>query len=144
MGAASGPRASKARAARSPSCCPSRLSKPSPRCSNRIAPGSCRIVIGPPPAPSDPPPHNLLFSPAVARPLSPADMDCNYVIAGRITREYILPPSGHPLLDAPGGNVLYAAGGLLPWDDEVGVVSRVGEDYPRPWLKEIRRRGLDI
>jgi sugar/nucleoside kinase (ribokinase family) len=70
-------------------------------------------------------------------------MEPTYVIAGRITREYILPPSGHPLLDAPGGNALYAAGGLLPWDHEVGVVGRVGEDYPRPWIKEIHRRGLD-
>jgi hypothetical protein len=67
-----------------------------------------------------------------------------YVIAGRIAREYILPPAGHPLLDAPGGSALYAAGGLLPWARELGLVARVGEDYPRPWLKEIQARGIDI
>ncbi len=71
-------------------------------------------------------------------------MQPTYVIAGNIRREYILPPTGHPLLDAPGGSALYAAGGLLPWDHEVGVVARVGEDYPRPWLKDIQARGLDI
>ncbi len=71
-------------------------------------------------------------------------MEPTYVIAGNITREYILPPASHPLLDAPGGSALYAAGGLLPWDQPVGLVARVGEDYPRPWLKDIQARGLDI
>jgi sugar/nucleoside kinase (ribokinase family) len=70
-------------------------------------------------------------------------MEPTYVIAGHITREYILPPLGQPLLDAPGGSALYAAGGLMPWDRNVGLVARVGEDYPRPWLKEIQARGLD-
>ncbi len=71
-------------------------------------------------------------------------MEPTYVVTGRITREYILPPAGRPLLDAPGGSALYAAGGLLPWDRQVGLVARVGEDYPRPWLKDIQARGLDI
>src|SRR5512140_1602679 len=70
-------------------------------------------------------------------------MEPTYVIAGQITREYILPPAGRPLLDAPGGSALYAAGGLLPWAGSVGLVARVGEDYPRPWLKDIQARGLD-
>lgn len=71
-------------------------------------------------------------------------MEPTYVIAGRLTREYVLPPVGQPLLDAPGGSALYAAGGLLPWDGNLGLVARVGEDYPRPWLKELQARGLDI
>jgi sugar/nucleoside kinase (ribokinase family) len=71
-------------------------------------------------------------------------MDPTYVIAGHITREYLLPPIGHPLLDVPGGSALYAAGGLLPWDGNVGLLARVGEDYPRPWLKEIEARGIDV
>ena len=71
-------------------------------------------------------------------------MEPTYVIAGHMTREYILPAVGQPLLDVAGGDVLYAAGGLLPWDGNVGLVSRVGEDFPRPWLKDIQGRGLDI
>ncbi|MGE5072762.1 MAG: hypothetical protein ACM3MF_04975, partial [Anaerolineae bacterium] len=71
-------------------------------------------------------------------------MEPTYVIAGKVTREYILPPIGQPLLDAPGGSLLYAAGGLLCWDGNAGLVGRVGEDYPRPWLKEMQARGLDI
>lgn len=70
-------------------------------------------------------------------------MEPTYVIAGHVTREYVLPPAGKPLLDVPGGSALYAAGGLLPWDENVGLLARVGEDYPRPWLKEIQARGVD-
>ncbi len=71
-------------------------------------------------------------------------MKPTFVIAGRITREYILPPVGHPLLDAPGGSALYAAGGLTAWEKEIGLLARVGEDYPRGWLKEIESRGINI
>ncbi|MFH1185223.1 MAG: carbohydrate kinase family protein [Chloroflexota bacterium] len=71
-------------------------------------------------------------------------MDVTFVIAGSIRREYILPPVGTPLLDAPGGSALYACGGLLTWAGEVGVLGRVGEDYPRPWLQAIEGRGVDI
>ena len=71
-------------------------------------------------------------------------MELTYVIAGRVTRDFILPSVGQPHLDAPGGSALYTAGGLLVWDKAAGILARVGEDYPRPWLKEIRSRDLDI
>jgi ribokinase len=71
-------------------------------------------------------------------------MDVTYVIAGRITREYVLPPASRPLLDAPGGSAMYACGGLLPWANEIGLLGRVGEDYPRTWLKSIQARGVDV
>ena len=71
-------------------------------------------------------------------------MDPTFVIAGRITREFILPPVGSPLLDVAGGSALYAAGGLNVWEKEIGLLARVGEDYPRSWLKEIAACGVDI
>jgi len=71
-------------------------------------------------------------------------MEVPFVIAGRLTREYVLPPIGTPLLDVAGGSALYACGGLLAWNDRVGVLARVGEDYPRQWLKEIEGHGVDI
>jgi sugar/nucleoside kinase (ribokinase family) len=71
-------------------------------------------------------------------------MDVTFVVAGRITREYILPPLGMPLLDVPGGNALYACGGLLTWEGGVGLLTRVGEDYPRRWLRDMEGRGIDI
>jgi len=66
------------------------------------------------------------------------------VIAGRLTREYILPPLGQPVLDAPGGSLLYAAGGLSVWDVHAGLVGRVGEDYPQRWLHDFETRGFDV
>ncbi len=70
-------------------------------------------------------------------------MEPIFVIAGRINREYVLPPVGVPLLDAAGGSALYAAGGLLLWDADLGVLARVGEDYPRARLHEVAARGID-
>ncbi|MBL8101437.1 MAG: carbohydrate kinase family protein [Anaerolineales bacterium] len=66
-----------------------------------------------------------------------------FAIAGKLNREYILPPSGNPLLDSPGGNLLYAAGGLAVWDNDAGLISRVGEDYPHQWLRDFEKLGFD-
>ncbi len=71
-------------------------------------------------------------------------MDPTHIIAGHINREYILPPIGIPLLDVPGGSALYASGGFLVWSRELGILARIGEDYPRAWLKELQARGIDI
>ena len=71
-------------------------------------------------------------------------MEPSFVVAGAITREYILPPYGKPLLDVAGGSALYASGGLIVWESDVGLLARVGEDYPRPWLKQIESHGIDI
>jgi sugar/nucleoside kinase (ribokinase family) len=71
-------------------------------------------------------------------------MQPTFVIAGKLNREYILPVSGQPLLDSPGGNLLYAAGGLAVWGDtNAGLLARVGEDYPRQWVRSFEERGFD-
>jgi hypothetical protein len=71
-------------------------------------------------------------------------MNPTFVIAGKIAREFILPSQGQPLLDQPGGSLFYAAGGLMVWKKEIGLLARVGEDYPRAWLKDLESRGMDI
>lgn len=71
-------------------------------------------------------------------------MKPTFVIAGKLTREYLLPPVGSPRLDAPGGSLLYAAGGLAVWDKSIGLIARVSGDYPREWLDDLQARGLDI
>ncbi|MBI3160035.1 MAG: carbohydrate kinase family protein [Chloroflexi bacterium] len=71
----------------------------------------------------------------------------NYLLLGELRREFILTADGRAHLDRLGGNALYAAGGLGIWaatDEGIGLVARVGEDYPRDWLEVIRSRGLDI
>ena len=71
-------------------------------------------------------------------------MQPTFVVVGRIAREFILPSVGQPLLDKGGGSALYAAGGLMVWQRGVGLLARVGEDYPRARLKELEGRDVDI
>ncbi|MDX1378750.1 MAG: carbohydrate kinase family protein [Anaerolineales bacterium] len=70
-------------------------------------------------------------------------MDIHFLIFGRLTREFVLPSTGRPRLDMPGGSLLYAAGGLGVWESGIGLVGRVGNDYPRAWLDEVKFRGFD-
>ncbi len=71
-------------------------------------------------------------------------MKPDFIIAGHLAREYLLPPFGRPRLDAPGGSLLYAAGGLAVWGGQTGILGRVGEDYPQQWLHDLETRGIDI
>ena len=70
-------------------------------------------------------------------------MDVRFLLFGQLAREYLLPPTGRPRLDVAGGNLLYAAAGLRVWESGVGLVGRVGDDYPRAWLNECKSRGFD-
>lgn len=63
---------------------------------------------------------------------------------GPLYRDFILPPQGRPALDVPGGDVLYAAVGAALWGAQVGLVSRVGENFPRAWLDQWVRLGWDV
>ncbi len=65
-------------------------------------------------------------------------------IAGQLRRQYLLPPEGRPLVDAPGGNLLYAAAGVSLWGQRAGLLGRVGEDYPQQWLRQFQQRNLDV
>ncbi len=71
-------------------------------------------------------------------------MEPTYVIAGRLRRDYLLPSTGRPLIDVPGGDSLYAASGLGLWDGGLGLLARVGEDYPNEWLRAFEKRKWDI
>jgi len=68
-----------------------------------------------------------------------------FLIAGRLTRDYVILPTGDTFIDVPGGSALYATVGLAIWEPSPrpGMLSRVGEDYPRLWLEKFDQRGLD-
>ncbi|MBN1304211.1 MAG: carbohydrate kinase family protein [Anaerolineales bacterium] len=70
-------------------------------------------------------------------------MNVTYVIAGQFSREYVLPPIGAPLLDTPGGPILYSAAGLALWDKGIGLLGCVGEDYPRQWIRSFEELGFN-
>src|SRR5215208_6846309 len=71
------------------------------------------------------------------------DMEPIFLVFGKLTREYLLPSTGPERLDVAGGNLLYGAGGLRVWESEIGLVGRVGNDYPREWLNVCIARGFD-
>lgn len=70
-------------------------------------------------------------------------MPPQFLVFGNLTREFLLPAAGQPRLDVPGGSLLYAAAGLKVWESDIGLVGRVGDDYPRAWLNECKSRGFD-
>ena len=69
-----------------------------------------------------------------------------FLLAGKLTRDYIVFPSHEPLIDAPGGNALYAAVGLAVWERNPppAILARVGEDYPQEWLDDLSRKGINV
>ena len=69
-----------------------------------------------------------------------------FLIAGQLTRDYIILPSGETLLDVSGGNALYAGIGLRVWESDPppAMIARVGEDYPQEWINQFEGWGLNI
>lgn len=66
-----------------------------------------------------------------------------FAIAGLLTRDYLVLPDGRVAVDILGGNLLYTASGTAMWDENIGLLSRVNENFPQEWLKTIRSRGID-
>jgi sugar/nucleoside kinase (ribokinase family) len=66
-----------------------------------------------------------------------------YVIAGRLCRNYVITPQGKALLDVPGGSLFHAAAGMGIWETGIGLIGRVGEDYPQEWLERVAAWGFD-
>ena len=66
-----------------------------------------------------------------------------FLIAGLLRREFILTPSGKPVLDILGGNLLYAAAACSTWEPGVGLLSRTSENFPDEWIDRIAQNGFD-
>lgn len=68
----------------------------------------------------------------------------SHVVIGDLRRDFLITPEQKVLTDQPGGDLLYAAEGVRLWqedDERVGLVSRVGEDYPRAWIDDLAQQG---
>ena len=66
-----------------------------------------------------------------------------YVVAGKISRDFVIPFHGAPKLDFLGGPAAFTATGLALWDKPVGILTRIGEDYPREWLNDFAKYEID-
>ena len=66
-----------------------------------------------------------------------------YLIAGSLKQITILPYNRPPIINQLGGNLIYAAAGVSLWDTGIGLISRVGDNYPHDWLTYISSCGWD-
>jgi len=68
----------------------------------------------------------------------------NYMTIGGITLDDTVFQYGKTVFDAPGGNGIYSALGARIWSEGVGIVSRIGSDYPQKNLETLENSGVDI
>ncbi|MBL8057656.1 MAG: hypothetical protein JNK29_13215 [Anaerolineales bacterium] len=66
-----------------------------------------------------------------------------YVFVGGLREDYCITAAGDVHLRKLGGNAVYAAAGARVWSDGVGLVGRVGANFPPEWLEQMQARGLD-
>jgi len=65
------------------------------------------------------------------------------VVVGNMTIDDIVHANGETTMASPGGNTLHAATGARIWGVSVGVVARVGADFPEAALNRLRDAGVD-
>lgn len=67
-----------------------------------------------------------------------------YLIAGQLKQNFIITPTGEAFSNILGGSITYAAVGLAIWENEhAGLISRVGEDFPRQWIDNLKALNFD-
>jgi len=67
-----------------------------------------------------------------------------YLTVGGLTIDDIVVADATVHRGVPGGNALYAALGAALWSHDVGILSFVGEDYPRDVLHCLEDSGVDV
>jgi sugar/nucleoside kinase (ribokinase family)/fructoselysine-6-P-deglycase FrlB-like protein len=65
------------------------------------------------------------------------------IVVGNLTIDDVVHPDGETTMASPGGNTIYAATGAMIWGLSVGVVARVGADFPVAALDRLRDAGVD-
>lgn len=74
--------------------------------------------------------------------MAPSTFD--YVFIGGLRRDYCITHDGSVHLGILGGNAVYSAVGAAVWSASTGIVSRVGENFPRAWLEKLVKAGIDV
>lgn len=70
--------------------------------------------------------------------------ETRYFFVGGMREDYCITHDGRAFLGILGGNAIYAAMGARVWSDSVGVVSRIGSNYPPEWVDALRTAGINI
>jgi sugar/nucleoside kinase (ribokinase family) len=69
-------------------------------------------------------------------------MTLPYFAAGGLRIDYIITADQQVHLRQLGGNAIYSAVGARIWSADVGIMARVGENYPERWLNQLRKAGI--
>lgn len=69
-------------------------------------------------------------------------MGLEYFTSGGMRIDYVITADHRAHLREMGGNAIYSAVGARIWSADVGIVSRVGENYPQSWLNQLESVGI--
>jgi sugar/nucleoside kinase (ribokinase family) len=67
----------------------------------------------------------------------------HYAIIGELHQDYAILPQDEIRLNVLGGSAAYAASGSRIWTSTIGLLARIGPDYPQAWLDELQNHGID-
>lgn len=70
--------------------------------------------------------------------------DIQYLFIGGLREDYFITHTDDVYLGVLGGNAIYAAAGAKIWSPSIGIVSRVGSNFPIKWLEQIRDAGINV
>lgn len=82
--------------------------------------------------------------PAVPQAVESSLPPPRYIACGGMTVDNVVTGTGRRLIGVCGGNAFYSAVGMATWDDCVGIVARVGDDYPADCLSRMALHGIDL
>jgi ribokinase len=71
-------------------------------------------------------------------------MSPDLAVLGNLLLDDIVYTDGSTQMAQPGGAALYVALGASLWGVNVGIVSRIGDDYPQPLLRALADRGIAL
>ena len=66
-----------------------------------------------------------------------------FLFIGGLREDYCITPDQRVIPGTLGGNAVYSAVGARIWTDSVGIVSRVGNNFPRRWLEQLENAGIN-
>lgn len=65
-----------------------------------------------------------------------------YAFLGGLRQDYFITHDGRSHQGILGGNAVFAAVGARIWSDSVGIISRVGVNFPSEWLHDLEQHGV--
>jgi sugar/nucleoside kinase (ribokinase family) len=67
----------------------------------------------------------------------------DFVFLGRLQQDYLITHDGQSHEGILGGNTVYAAIGAKLWSDSIGIVSRVGSNFPDSLIADLYDAGIN-